>query len=59
LKDELKRRKLRTTGKKKEVQCRLRAFIALVIEHGEEEEEDEEEHEEEELDEFEKRVRFC
>jgi hypothetical protein len=38
LKEELKKGQLRT-GKKKELQNRLRAFIALEIEHGEDEEE--------------------
>lgn len=56
LKDKLKKRKLRTTGKKKKLQGRLRTFIALEIEHGEEEENEEEEDEYEELDEFEIRV---
>ena len=41
LKDELKKRILKTTGKKKELQDRLRAFIALKIEHGEDEEDKE------------------
>lgn len=41
MKDELKKRILKTTGKKKELQDRLRAFIALEIEHGEDEEDKE------------------
>lgn len=59
LKDELKKGKLRTTGKKKKLQNRLRAFIALEIEHGEDEDEGEQEDEEdekEEIDDFETRI---
>jgi hypothetical protein len=58
LKDELKKGKL-GTGKKKELQNRLRAFIALEIEHGEDEEEggeEDKEDEDEELDYFETRI---
>ncbi|CAK9801710.1 Transposon Ty3-I Gag-Pol polyprotein [Anthophora plagiata] len=57
LKDELKKRKLRITGRKKGLQDRLRAFIALEIEHGEDEEDEEEEDEDEERDVFETRIR--
>jgi Fe-S cluster assembly iron-binding protein IscA len=58
LKDELKKGKLRT-GKKKKLQNRLRAFIALEIEHGEDEEEggeEDKEDEDEELDYVETRI---
>jgi hypothetical protein len=58
LKEELKKGQLRT-GKKKELQNRLRAFIALEIEHGEDEEEggeEDKEDEDEELDYFEIRI---
>ena len=40
LKDELVKRKLKITGKKKELQDRLKAFIALEIEHDEDEDEE-------------------
>lgn len=53
LKKELKKRRLKITGEKEVLQDRLRAFIALEIEHGE----DEKEENEEELDVFETPVR--
>ena len=43
LKKELKKRRLKITGEKKVLQDRLKAFIALEIEHGEDEEEKEDE----------------
>lgn len=45
LKAELKKRRLKITGEKKVLQDRLRAFVALEIEHGEDEEEEENEEE--------------
>lgn len=50
LKDELKSRKLKTSGKKEELQCRLRAAIMPEIEHGDVEEEEKEEEAEDEED---------
>jgi AMMECR1 domain-containing protein len=48
LEDELKKRKLKTSDNKKVLQDRLKAFIDLETEHGEDEENDREEDEEEE-----------
>lgn len=45
LKVELKKRRLKITGEKEVLQDRLRAFVALEIEHGEDEEEEENEEE--------------
>lgn len=53
LKKELKKRRLKITGEKKVLQDRLKAFIALEIEHGEDEKEEENEENEEEHDVFE------
>lgn len=57
LKDELKKRRLKTISKKKELQDCLRAFIALEIEHDEDEEDEEKDEEDKEHDVFETRVR--
>ena len=58
LRNDLKARKLKTSGKKEELQRRLRAAIMLEIEHGDvEEEEKEEESEDEEDDVLETRTK--
>lgn len=56
LKEKLKRRQLKKIGKKKKLYDRRRVFIALEIQHGEDEK-DEEEEDKEECDLFETRVR--
>ncbi|CAK9806355.1 hypothetical protein ANTPLA_LOCUS4852 [Anthophora plagiata] len=50
LKEELKKRKLRTSGNKKELQDRLKAALTVEIEHGEDEDENEGDENEDEHD---------
>ena len=59
LKEELKKRKLKTSGDKKVLQDRLRAILAVEIEHGEDgsesecdEDEDEDEHDQKDVERY-------